>query len=82
MAIAARVLSIFLALGGGVTLFVAVATVAGYRPYTGVGGAIIVDAVFGTVVLFGLGGVFTEVLQDVSFRRAPFVEQTAREMIE
>ena len=52
MAIAARVLSIFLTLGGGVTLFVAVATVAGYRPYTGVGGAIIVDAVFGTVVLF------------------------------
>ncbi len=52
MAIAARILSICLALGGGVSLVIAVATVAGYRPYTGVGGAIIVDAVFGTVVLF------------------------------
>jgi len=40
-----------------------------------------VDPVFGPVVLFGLGGVFTEVLNDVSFRRAPFGEETAREMI-
>jgi hypothetical protein len=40
------------------------------------------DPVFGPVVLFGLGGVFTEVLKDVSFRRAPFGEKTAREMIE
>lgn len=40
------------------------------------------DPVFGPVVLFGLGGVFTEVLKDVSFRRAPFAEATAREMIE
>ena len=39
------------------------------------------DPVFGPVVLFGLGGVFTEVLNDVSFRRAPFGEETAREMI-
>jgi hypothetical protein len=39
------------------------------------------DPVFGPVVLFGLGGVFTEVLNDVSFRRAPFGEATAREMI-
>jgi len=52
MAIAARALSIFLALGGAVSLLVAVAVVAGYRPYTGVGGAIIVDAIFGTLVLF------------------------------
>jgi acyl-CoA synthetase (NDP forming) len=40
-----------------------------------------IDPVFGPVVLFGLGGVFTEVLNDVSFRRAPFGEETAREMI-
>jgi len=40
------------------------------------------DPVFGPVVLFGLGGVFTEVLRDVSFRRAPFAQATAREMIE
>jgi acyl-CoA synthetase (NDP forming) len=39
------------------------------------------DPVFGPVVLFGLGGVFTEVLKDVSFRRAPFGPETAREMI-
>jgi hypothetical protein len=40
-----------------------------------------IDPVFGPVVLFGLGGVFTEVLKDVSFRRAPFGEATAHEMI-
>ncbi|MFQ5567119.1 MAG: acetate--CoA ligase family protein, partial [Paracoccaceae bacterium] len=40
-----------------------------------------IDPVFGPVVLFGLGGVFTEVLEDVSFRRAPFEEETAHEMI-
>jgi succinyl-CoA synthetase beta subunit len=39
------------------------------------------DPVFGPVVLFGLGGIFTEVLKDVSFRRAPFGEATARGMI-
>jgi acyl-CoA synthetase (NDP forming) len=40
------------------------------------------DPVFGPVVLFGLGGVFTEVLKDVSFRRAPFGKGTALEMVE
>jgi acyl-CoA synthetase (NDP forming) len=40
------------------------------------------DAVFGPVVLFGLGGVFTEVLKDVAFRRAPFGPETARGMID
>jgi acyl-CoA synthetase (NDP forming) len=39
------------------------------------------DPVFGPVVLFGLGGIFTEVLKDVSFRRAPFGEATAHAMI-
>ena len=39
------------------------------------------DPVFGPIVLFGLGGIFTEVLKDVSFRRAPFGEATAHEMI-
>ncbi|MEL6208811.1 MAG: acetate--CoA ligase family protein, partial [Pseudomonadota bacterium] len=39
------------------------------------------DPVFGPVVLFGLGGIFTEVLGDVAFRRAPFDAATAREMI-
>jgi acyl-CoA synthetase (NDP forming) len=40
------------------------------------------DPVFGPVVLFGLGGVFTEVLKDVSFRRAPFGVEMAHEMVE
>jgi acyl-CoA synthetase (NDP forming) len=40
------------------------------------------DPVFGPLVLFGLGGVFTEVLKDVAFRRAPFGPETAREMID
>jgi acyl-CoA synthetase (NDP forming) len=39
------------------------------------------DPVFGPVVMFGLGGVFTEVMKDVSFRRAPFGPETARDMI-
>lgn len=40
-----------------------------------------VDPVFGPVVMFGLGGIFVEVLQDVSLRRAPFGMEDARAMI-
>ncbi|MDH2050756.1 acetate--CoA ligase family protein [Achromobacter marplatensis] len=39
------------------------------------------DPVFGPVVMFGLGGVFVEVLKDVSFRLAPFDRQQALSMI-
>ncbi len=39
------------------------------------------DPVFGPVVMFGLGGVLVEVLDDVSFRVAPFDEQEAQRMI-
>lgn len=39
------------------------------------------DKVFGPVVMFGLGGVFVEVLRDVSFRVAPLTEQDVDEMI-
>jgi acyl-CoA synthetase (NDP forming) len=39
------------------------------------------DALFGPVVLFGLGGVFVEVLKDVTFRAAPFDVAEAHRMI-
>jgi len=39
------------------------------------------DPVFGPVVMFGLGGVFVEVLKDVSFRLAPFDRTQAMAMI-
>jgi acetate---CoA ligase (ADP-forming) len=39
------------------------------------------DPVFGPVVMFGLGGVLVEVLDDVSFRVAPFDEDQARRMV-
>ena len=40
------------------------------------------DPVFGPTVLFGLGGVFVEVLKDVTFRVAPFDQAEARRMID
>ncbi len=39
------------------------------------------DPHFGPVVAFGLGGVFTEVMQDVTHRYAPFDRETATAMI-
>jgi acyl-CoA synthetase (NDP forming) len=40
------------------------------------------DPLFGPAVMFGLGGVFAEVLKDVSFRLAPVTPAVAREMVE
>ncbi len=39
------------------------------------------DAHFGPCVMFGIGGVMTEVFQDVVFRVAPLTIQDAREMV-
>lgn len=40
------------------------------------------DQLFGPVVLAGLGGIFVEVLKDVSFRVPPFGEADARAMLD
>jgi acyl-CoA synthetase (NDP forming) len=40
------------------------------------------DATFGSVLMFGLGGIFVEVLKDVSFRSIPISKSDAESMIE
>jgi len=39
------------------------------------------DSQFGPTVLFGLGGIFVEVLKDVTFRVAPLTESDSQEMV-
>ena len=39
------------------------------------------DPLFGPIAMFGLGGVFAEILDDVVLHRCPFGEATARNMI-
>jgi acyl-CoA synthetase (NDP forming) len=39
------------------------------------------DPIFGPVVMFGLGGIYVEVLKDVTLRLAPVDHATAKEMI-
>lgn len=39
------------------------------------------DPQFGQTLMFGLGGVFVEILKDVTFRVAPITKEDAREMV-
>jgi len=39
------------------------------------------DAQFGPVIMFGLGGIFVEVIEDVSLRLVPLVRRDAQEML-
>lgn len=39
------------------------------------------DAQFGPCVMFGLGGIFTEILEDVAFRVAPLSDYDARDIM-
>jgi len=40
------------------------------------------DVQFGPCVMFGLGGIYTEILQDIAFRVAPIEKAEALEMID
>jgi acyl-CoA synthetase (NDP forming) len=40
-----------------------------------------IDPVFGPIVMFGLGGIYAEVMKDISFAEAPLSEKKAEKMI-
>ncbi|MCH4561568.1 acetate--CoA ligase family protein [Halomonas sp. EGI 63088] len=43
---------------------------------------VIRDPIFGPVLMFGLGGIFVEILEDVAFRAIPLSRHDARAMVE
>ncbi|WP_445000889.1 acetate--CoA ligase family protein [Halomonas mongoliensis] len=43
---------------------------------------VIRDPIFGPVLMFGLGGIFVEILEDVAFRAIPLLRRDAEEMVE
>ena len=43
---------------------------------------VIRDPIFGPVLMFGLGGIFVEILEDVAFRSIPLSRQDAESMVE
>ncbi len=53
-----------------------------FRPGAEVIVGISKDPQFGPVIMFGLGGIFVEVLKDVSFRIIPISQRDAQEMIQ
>ena len=40
------------------------------------------DPIFGPVLMFGLGGIFVEILEDVAFRAIPLSRYDARSMVD
>ena len=40
------------------------------------------DLTFGKIIMFGLGGIFVEVLNDVAIRKVPITQLDAKDMIE
>lgn len=52
------------------------------RPGTEIIMGMIKDKSFGPVVMFGLGGIFVEILKDVSFRIVPIEKEDAVQMME
>jgi acyl-CoA synthetase (NDP forming) len=56
------------------------------QEYIGQGSELILgvasDPTFGRVIMFGLGGIFVELLEDVAFRVVPLSRQDARQIVE